>query len=103
MFAILVPIPLVLLPVLSVPVQTDCGVEPVTPTAVEAPILEAFNQRIAAYMKVHNEIERKLSLPQSFDDGEDIVEALEAMQAGIRAARGEAGRGAILPTTSLAV
>jgi hypothetical protein len=95
MVAILVSIPLVLLPVLA-PVQTDCGVKPVTPTAVEAPILEAFDHRIAAYMEVHNDVARKLSLPQSFDDGEDIFEALEAIQSGIRAARREAGRGAIL-------
>lgn len=96
MVAVIVSIPLVLLPVLPVPAQAGCGVQPVTPTAVEAPILEAFNQRIAAYMKVHNEVERKLSLPQPFDDGEDIFHALEAMQAGIRTARGEAGRGVIL-------
>ena len=63
MVAVVVSIPLVLLPVLSVPAQAGCGVQPVTPTAVEAPILEAFDQRIAAYMKVHNEVERKLSLP----------------------------------------
>ena len=96
MFAVFVSIPLVLLPVLSVPAPTDCGVQPVTPTAVEAPILDAFNQRIAAYMEVHNEADRKLSLQQAFDDGENIFEALEALQSGIRMARGGAGRGAIL-------
>lgn len=94
MFAVLVSIPLMLLPGFSAPVQTDCGVEPVTPTAVEAPVLEDFNQRIAAYMTVHNDVERKL--PLSFDDGEDVFEALEAMQSGIRTARGEAARGTIL-------
>ena len=96
MLAVLVSIPLVLLPVLSVPAQTDCGVQPVTPTAVEVPILDAFNQRIAAYMEVHNEVDRKLLLPPSFDEGEDIFEAIEALQSGIRTARGGAGRGAIL-------
>ena len=94
MCAVLVSIPLVLLPVLSVPAQTDCGVQPVTPTAAEAPILEAFNQRIAAYMEVHNDVERKLSLQQF--DGENIFAALEAMQSGIRTARADVGRGAIL-------
>src|SRR5688572_8141799 len=93
MFAVIVSIPLVLLPVFPVPVQSDCGVEPVIPTAVEAPVLEAFNHRIAAYMTVHNDVERKL--PLSFD-GEDVFEALEAMQSGIRTARGEAARGTIL-------
>ncbi|MGH9240456.1 MAG: hypothetical protein ACRD3G_20610 [Vicinamibacterales bacterium] len=85
-----------LLPGFSAPAQTDCGVEPVTPTAVEAPILDAFNQRIAAYMQVRNDVERRLSLQQSFDDDENVFEALEAMQSGIRTARADAGRGAIL-------
>ena len=96
MVAVFVSIPLVLLPVLSAPVQVDCGVEPVTPTAVEAPILAAFDQRIGAYMAVHNDVERKLSLKWSFDNAEDMFEAVEALRSGIRAARPDAGRGAIL-------
>ncbi|HVG72359.1 MAG TPA: hypothetical protein VM819_15700 [Vicinamibacterales bacterium] len=96
MFAVFVSIPLVLLPALSVPVQADCGVQPVAPTAVEAPILETFNQRVDAYMQVHNDVERKLSLPWSFDEGEDVFAAVEAMQSGLRTARPDARRGAIL-------
>ena len=96
MFAVLVSIPLVLLPGLSVPVQADCGVEPVAPTAVEAPILQTFNQRIDAYMQIHNGVERTLSLQRSFDDGEDVFAAVEALQSGIRTARADAGRGAML-------
>jgi len=96
MFAVFVSIPLVLLPALSVPAQADCGVQPVAPTAVEAPILETFNQRVDAYMQVHNDVERKLSLPWSFDEGEDVFAAVEAMQSGLRTARPDARRGAIL-------
>lgn len=92
MFAVLASIPMVLLPGLSVPVQTDCGVQPVAPTAVEAPILEAFNERIDAYMEVHNEVERQLP----FDVGDNVFEVIEAVQSGIRTARGGARRGAIL-------
>ena len=96
MFAVFVSIPLVLLPALSAPVQADCGVQPVAPTAVEAPILETFNQRVDAYMQVHNDVERKLSLLWSFDEGEDVFAAVEAMQSGLRTARPDARRGAIL-------
>jgi hypothetical protein len=97
MVAVVVSIPLVLLPFLSVPAQVDCGVRPVSPTAVEAPILEAFNHRIDAYMAVHNDVERTLSLQRSFDDAEEMYEAVEALRSGIRAARGaDARRGAIL-------
>ena len=96
MFALIVSIPLVLVPVLSVPVQADCGVAPVSPTAVETPILEVFNQRIDQYMKVHNDVERRLSLKRSFDDAEEMFRAVEALRSGIRAARPDAGRGAIL-------
>ena len=96
MFAVFVSIPLMLLPGLSVPLQADCGVQTVAPTAVEAPILRTFNQRVEAYMQVHNDVERKLSLPWSFDKGEDVFAAVEAMQSGIRTARPDARRGAIL-------
>jgi hypothetical protein len=68
----------------------------VTPTAVEAPILESFTQRINAYMQVHNDVEGKLSLQSSLDEGEDVFAAVEAMQSGIRKARADARRGAIL-------
>lgn len=95
MFAVIVSVPLMLLPVLSVPAQSSCGIQPVAATVTEAPVLETFNQRLDAYMRVHNEVERKLSLQWSFDDAEDMFEAIEAMQDGIRAARPDAQRGAI--------
>jgi hypothetical protein len=96
MFAVLVSIPLVLFPVLAVPVQVDCGVQPVSPAVVEAPILMAFNQRIDAYMELHNDVERTLSLEWAFDDAEDAFEVVEALRSGIVAARPGARRGAIL-------
>ena len=95
MFATFVSIPLMLLPVPSVPAQSSCGIQPVAVTVTEAPVLETFNQRLDAYMRVHNEVERKLSLQWSFDDAEDMFEAIEAMQDGIRAVRPDAQRGAI--------
>lgn len=95
MFAVFVSIPLLFLPVISVPAQSSCGIPWVAATAIEAPVLDTFNQRLDAYMRVHNEVERKLSLQWSFDDAEDMFEAIEAMQDGIRAARPDARRGAI--------
>jgi hypothetical protein len=92
MFAVFISIPL-LAAISSVPVQDNCGVQPMTPTAVEAPILEAFNQRVAAYMQVHNDVERLLVPPPLFDDPEDLFAATAAMQSGIRKARPYGRRG----------
>lgn len=92
MFAVIVSIPLLLVPMSSVPVQVSCGVVP-APTAVEAPVLAAFTQRIDAYMQVHNDVERALAPPRLFDDPEDLFAATAAMQSGIRKARPHARRG----------
>ena len=96
MFAVLVSLLLLLDPGRSFPPQSDCGVEPIVATSAEAPIIEAFNQRITAYMQVHNDVERSLSLQWSFEDAEEMFAAIEAMQSGIRAGRPDARRGAIL-------
>ena len=96
MFAVFASFPLVLMTAVAVPVQPDCGVQPVAPTAAEAPALEAFTQRITAYMQVREEVERTLPVRSSFDDAEDLFEAIEAMRSGIRARRSTAARGAIL-------
>ena len=93
MLAIFVSIPLLLVPMPSVRFQDNCGVRPVAPTAVEAPILEAFTQRIDAYMQIHNAVERSLALPRLFDDPEDLFAAIAAMQSGIRRARPHARQG----------
>ena len=95
MLTVFVSIPLLLLPVVSVPAPSRCGVQPVAATAIEQPVLDLFTQRLDAYMRVHNEVERALPSAWSFADAEDMFEAVEAMQAGIRAARPDARRGAI--------
>lgn len=95
MFAVFVSIPLLLLPAQSVPAQSSCEFQQVAATVTEAPVLDTFNQRVDAYMRVHNEVERKMSVQWSFDNAEDMFEAVAAMQDGIRAARPDARRGAI--------
>ena len=96
MFAVFAASPLVLLTAVAVPAQIDCGVEPVAPTAAEAPVIEAFNWRIAVYVQLRDEVERTLSLQWSFDDAEDLFVAIEAMRSGIRARRPTATLGEIL-------
>ena len=95
MLAVFIPIPLVLLPVLSITVQPTCTAEPIAPTAVEAPILDAFNHRIGAYMQVHNDIEWSVMPHRLYDDPEEMFDALEAFQSAIRAARPDARPGTI--------
>ena len=95
MLAVFIHIPLVLLPLMSVPLQSNCGIEPMPPSAVEAPTLAAFNQRLDAYLVVHNDVERLLSPQRLFDDPEDMDDAIQAMQSGIRAARPDARPGSI--------
>ena len=51
MWVVVLSLSLVLLPGQSETLQPDCGVQPIAPTRAEAPILEAFSQRISAYMK----------------------------------------------------
>lgn len=75
--------------------QPVCTAERLAATAFEEPVLAAFNQRIDAYMEVHNSVERKLSLRWQFEDLEEMEDAIDAMQSGIRSARSGARRGAI--------
>jgi len=75
MLAIVVVIPLVLFPPVLDPVQSACGVEPVTATAAEMPIVEAFTRRVEAYMEIHNDVERRLAVQWVFDDPEDLFDA----------------------------
>lgn len=76
--------------------QPVCTAERLAATAAEEPVLAAFTRRIGAYMDVHNGVERKLSLRWQFEDLEEMEDAMEAMQSGIRSARSDARRGAIL-------
>jgi uncharacterized protein (TIGR01244 family) len=95
MLAVFLLISQLLVPALPVPNELDCGVEPIAPTAAEAPVLAAFNQRIEAYMQIHNDVERLLAPPRLFDDPEDLFSATAAMQSGIRQARADARPGAM--------
>jgi hypothetical protein len=56
-------------------------------TAVEAPILGDFNERVSAYMQIHESVERTVSPRNTYEDPEAMDEALAAMQSGIRANR----------------
>ena len=96
MLAIVVAMPLVLFPPVFDPVQSSCGVEPVTATAAELPIVDKFSRRIDAYMEIHNNVERRLAPQWVFDDPEDLFDAMGAMQSGIRVARPDARPGAVL-------
>ena len=80
---------------MSATAQPVCTAERPAATALEEPALEAFTQRIVAYMEVHNRVERKLSLHWQFEDPEEMDDAIEAMQSAIRSARPDARRGAI--------
>lgn len=95
MFAVFMSLPLVLLPLTSVPVQPPCSAQPIVETSAEAPILVAFDRRIDAYMQMHNDVERSLEPLRLFDDPEDLFEAVAAMRSGIRRARPDARRGAV--------
>jgi hypothetical protein len=95
MLAIVVAIPLVLFPPVFDPVQSACGVEPLTASAAETPIVEAFARRVEAYMEIHNDVERRLAVQWVFDDPEDLFAAMHAMQSGIRVARADDRPGAV--------
>jgi hypothetical protein len=95
MVTLITSIPLVLLPFVSWPAQATCTMEPVGATAVEAPILGEFNERVSAYMQIHESIERTVSPRNTYEDPEALDEALSAMQSGIRAKRRDARVGDI--------
>ena len=95
MLAVLIPIPLVLLPMMAITVQPKCGTEPIAPTAIESPVLTGFNQRVDAYMQVHNDVEQTLAMQRVYDDPEEMYDALAEFQSGIRAARPDARPGTI--------
>ena len=94
MFAVLALV-LVLFPLTSPATQPACTLAPIVPTVSEAPILVAFSQRVDTYMRVHNDVERRLGPQRLFDDPEDLFRTIRAMQAGIRAIRPDAGAGTI--------
>jgi len=96
MLAIVVAIPLMLFPPVFDSIQSSCGVEQVTPTAAERPLVAGFMKRLDAYMEIHNDVERRLAGQWVFDDPEDLFDAMRGMQSGIRAARPDARPGAVV-------
>ena len=98
MLAIVVALPLVLFPPSFDTVRSSCGVEPVTATAAETPIVDGFTRRLDAYMAIHNDVERRLAASWVFDDPQDLFDTMRAMQSGIRLARPDARPGAVLTT-----
>jgi hypothetical protein len=95
MLAIVVVMPLVLYAPVFDSAQSSCGVAPVTATAEESAIVDEFNRRIDAYMKIHNDVERRMAPQWVFEDPEDLLGAMGAMQSGIRSARPAARRGEV--------
>ena len=95
MWAIIVAVPLALSPAVFERVQSACGVETLTPTVVETPVLDAFNEQVAAYLRLQDAVRRHLALQRLFADPEDLFNAMRSMQAGIRAARPDARPGSM--------
>ena len=95
MWAIIVAVPLALSPAVFERVQSACGVETLTPTDVETPVLEAFNEQVAAHLRMQDAVRRHLALQRLFADPEDLFNAMRSMQAGIRAARPDARPGSM--------
>ena len=95
MWAIIVAVGLVLFPPEFGPVQPACGVETLAPTADETPVLETFNEQVAAYLRLQDAVRRQLGMERLFLDPEDLFTAIRSMQAGIRAARPDARPGSM--------
>lgn len=96
MWAIIVALPLVLFPADFDRVQSACTVETLTATPVETPVVDTFNEQVAAYLRLQDAVRRELAMQRLFVDPEDLFRAVRSMQAGIRAARPDARPGSIL-------
>ena len=68
MWAIIVAVPLALSPAVFERVQSACGVETLTPSVVETPVLDAFNEQVAAYLRLQDAVRRHLALQRLFAD-----------------------------------
>ena len=96
MWAIVVAMSLVLSAPAFDQVQSACSVEALTPTALEHPVLDTFNDEVAAYLRLQDAVRRQLGLQRLFTDPEDLFTAIRSLQASIRAARPDARPGSIL-------
>lgn len=84
-------------------VQLSTQTETTSPASVQDRALATFNDRIASYMAIHNEVEASLPPQRVFEDPEDMFEALEAMRSGILAHRADARQGNIFTADVAAV
>lgn len=88
MLTILVRVPLMLLPMVSLPAPTaSCQLELLAPTAVEERALAQFATAVDYYVTLHRRLERSLPPEQMFDDPEDMFAAREALRVAIVQAR----------------
>lgn len=91
--ALLFGVSVLLLPLAPV---SDASCVPVfTPNAVEARVVSEFNDRLERYQAVHRAVEASVWHADEFDDLEEMFDAMETMQSGIRAARPDARQGDI--------
>jgi hypothetical protein len=85
---------LVLFPAVLDRVQPACSVETLRATALETPVLDTFNVQVAIYLRQQDVVKRQLAMEWLFVDPEDLFNAIQSLQAGIRAARPDARPGA---------
>jgi hypothetical protein len=74
------------------------GIAPLTPAAAQSSnffALNRFNQQIASYMTMRNEVQDRVGVPQTSSNSSDIVAMQSALAHGIRKARPRAQAGDI--------
>jgi hypothetical protein len=74
------------------------GTSPLTPAAAQSSnyfALNRFNQQIASYMTIRNEVQDRVGVPQTSSNSTDIVAMQSALAHGIRKARPRAQAGDI--------
>ena len=74
------------------------GTAPLTPAAAQSSnffALNRFNQQIASYMTIRNEVQDRVGVPQTSSNSTDIVVMQSALAHGIRKARPRAQAGDI--------
>lgn len=92
--AILIRVPLVLMPFAPLPPATaDCQLEVLAPAEQDARALAQFNTAVDRYVVLHRRLERSLPPEQLFADFEDMFEAREVLAQALRDARPFVQRG----------
>lgn len=92
--AILVRLPLILMPLTSAPAPTaDCQLEVLAPAAMEERALAQFTTAVDRYALLHRRLERSLPPEQLFADFEAMFDARETLAQALRDARPYVQRG----------